>query len=317
MNDTVLSLTVDTPRDLENNIFRLKNNFREACFVSLAVRDPRLLVYPFDVEMMSYGELKTKLVFEAVGILSLPADQIDLDYQIFSKEDGRFKGVFLCAPRSIMKEYLTKIYKANLVPIEMTTSILCYMNDFLSKHSEHKKRFCIVYFYKENSAHLSVFQNGRCELLREIFYEDSQEIRGELVQSFRSVYARSSDKTPGEIYCLGVLDDKEDVIKALKQDFKLNTSADKGQEGHHQKQSKGPEFFHLNLIRNYEVSLKKRKYMLDAMKVCIGAMILVCAVSLFGVLKNQYQIRQIEKSYSASDYQYAQQLQEQLNNGSH
>lgn len=251
-------------------------------------------------------------MFDAVGLLFLPADEIVLDYQILANEHNKLQGVFICTPKSILNKYLEIIYKANLVPIKITAGILVNLDSFLIGHRKEKGRLCVIDFCKENMIYVTVFQEGQCELLREIPYEDHNEACTEVIQSLRSVYAKSSDKQCGQAYCWGNLDGKEDLIQKLEKDFKVITTPKEKADDREISLRNPDNFFSLNLIHLYTVSLKERRRVLTVMRCLIVAGLICGGYFYLQISKIRQEIKTVASSYNKNDYEYALSLQQQI-----
>ena len=313
MSSSILTATASSPSDLEENLSEIqKTNPNEFHFVSMVLRDPKVLVSPFCFDGISLKELKTKLMFESVGLLSLPVNDIELDYQILVHENGKLQGIFICIPKTLLKEYLKIANEAKLIPLEITSCMLASLDSFLLAYGKQKGRLCLMDFYKETIIHLAVFHEGQCELLREIQYESLTEACSEVIQSLRSVYARSPDKQCQQIYCCGNLDDKNDLIQELGKDFKLNVTPKKTTDGREGLPADPGSFFRLNLIRNYEVSLKERHRVFAAMRLLILMAAIGCVYLSVQIFKILQETKTVAGSYNKTNYEYAQRLQQQV-----
>ena len=348
MEQSILNITAVSPEDLEKILREMKQTDGKACrFVSLALHDPGILVSPFSFDAVSIidllstkknvkspasvgnegcppageagrfnikkekvnKELKTKLMFEAVGLLSLPVEDIELDYQILTSENQKLSGILICMPKILFNEYLQVTEKLNFVPVKMTSGILLDMDFILDQLQGKTGRFCVISFYKDTVIHLAVFHDGRCELVREIPYEDHNEAYTEVLQSLRSVYAKSSEKKCGQIFYCGNLSGKDDLIEMFSRDFKSEIFQKKAAKG----LSFTPRnFFNLNLMRNHAVSLKERSSAIAYMRYIIIFALLACVYSLFHILSIDRETKTIKGSYTKSDYEYAKRLQQQV-----
>jgi hypothetical protein len=312
MNIPLLTLTVSSPEELTKTLSDIqKKSPGQYRFISLALFDPKLLVYPFSFENISFNELKLKIMSECVGLLSMPVREIEIDFQILSHQHNQFRGIFICMPRLLINKYLQVIYKANLVPIKITAAILANIDSFLTEHRKTKERLCIIDFCKKNTVHLSIFQEGRSELLREIHYENHNEISHEILQSLRSVYGKSSDKNVGKVYGWGYTEDNKDILQKLDTDLllKVDTTLPPNRESG---LKNADSFFSLNLVRNYTVSLKKRQKIITGMRVVIALVIVACIFSYFQIAKFHQERKNISSSYTKAELEEAKRLQQKM-----
>ncbi len=309
INLPLLTVTANAPADLDKQLRDiLKAPHKRNYLLTLALTDPHVLVYPFSFDHVPLKDLKIKLMFEAVGLVSLPADEVKLDYQILMNEGDVIKGIFICMPKRLLNEYLKIVYKSGLIPIGITSVILSRIDFFLMRYGNRKERLCLIDFYQNHLIHIAVFHNGQCELLRKIDYEGTDEAWKEVVQSLRSVTARSADKQGGRIYVSG--DVKEDVVKKLAENFQ--TGPETVMADWDDALGDSNRFFSLNVIRDEQVQAKEREKILQVMKCLLIVALLGCSCLTFNIWKIHKEIQMTTASYKKADYEYAQKLQERV-----
>ena len=185
------------------------------------------------------------------------------------------------------------------------------INYFLNKHKISDNRFCLFDFYGNNTIYLSVFEQGKCLLLREIRYESLDEARLEIIQSLRLASAKSSVKQFDKFYLSGNLTDKDNLINQLEKVFNAKIEhrdliiEDKPL-------SDQEKYFNLNLVRNYSYSLSQRKKILKAAHVAISICIVLFMLFHIKLFIGAFKLRSINRSYSESDYNLALDLHNQL-----
>ena len=186
MANRVLQLKALSPEELESTIAGLTEKERvKNSFVTLSISGPKVVVRQFELPALSPRELKNSLQLEATELLSLPPEETAFDYQILESATDKINGVLVALPRDILKQYYLKITQAKMVPLSITAEILAVIDAFLSKINSVGSSFFLLSFAKENTVHLALFNAARCELLREIRYENISEAKQEIINSLR------------------------------------------------------------------------------------------------------------------------------------
>lgn len=308
----VLVIEASSPEDLKINLESIFKITRlESRFVSLAISGPQVLVCPFHYKDVRVKDLKNLLRLEAVELLSLPANEIEVDFQIFRSTEDLICGVFLCLPKGLLKKYVDVLDKAKLIPIKVTAHIFASIETFLRQQAVMDQKLCFLDFSKENLIHLAVFNNEQCELIREIPYEHIDEARQEVIQSLRSVCAQSSLKNFDTIYCIGELAGLDDLRQEIEKRFSTHTESHPALDI---STALGVEdnFFSLNLMRNFTFSLKERKQIFMGTHLVLALFLAVCVLMASKTIMNSRKIQKLESMYSSKDVNYAVNLKRHL-----
>lgn len=293
MRNKVLQLEALSPEALENTIAGLAEKERlENNFVTLNLSGPKLIVRQFELPALSLRELKNSLQLEATELLSLPAEEFAFDYQILESSADKINGVFVALPRNILEQYYLKITQAKMFPLSITAEILVVIDAFLSRINSASSNFCLLNFATENTVHLALFNAGRCEVLREIRYENISEAKQEIFNSLRYAIGKSSAKHPEEIYFSGAPIDKNELIAGMENEFGAKgTAVDlKGMETEVKKRN----YFRINLIKEYTVSLPLRRSLHHVFNLVIGVVFLACILALARVVKLDTLVRNLK-----------------------
>ena len=312
MKKTLLALQASSPEELNAclpNI--LKNNKSRLRYITLSITGPRVLVRSFDFENLAIKEIKNRLKFEAVELLSLPVEEIEFDFQILNSTREKTSGVFICLPKNLLKSYIHVLDKANLIPIKITAHILAMMDAFFQKHKTNNGRFCLLDFSESNKIKLAVFNNRQYELLREISYENLDEAKVEVMQSLRSACAKSHVKQLDYVYFSGDLTGKEELMTQVEGDFNTKIEREPSLDIGTALCCRN-NFFSLNLIRNYFFSLPERKQILAVMDLILFLCLLGCIDLTYKVKQTEILISDLSSSYTPVDLEYAKQLKKQL-----
>ena len=173
VSNRVLQLEALTPEELKGQLEAIPRGSKlENKFVVLSVSGNQGIVRNFELPVLSAQEIKNTLRFEAVETLSLRTKEIEIDYQLLSSADDKCQGVFAAMPRSALKNYFTEISKSGFIPLALTAKILTTFNAALIQIPPSIKAFYILVFMGEKNAFLALFNEGQCELLRDISYDD-------------------------------------------------------------------------------------------------------------------------------------------------
>ena len=280
-------------------------------FVAIAINSPHVLVCPFVFDDVEKRELKDQLMLRAVELLSLPLDGIGLDYQVFESKEGTVRGIFTCYPKEILQGYLSVLDESGFVPIKIVPTIVAGMDSFLYKNRQQKGRFCLLDFSRANVIHFAVFSNGHCDFLREIPYDETDEIEREVMQSLRCACATSSVKQFDHIYLSGNVPDREELTEKLSKFFCENVTHGKFTDIETSLRS-SDNLLTLNLVKDRTFSLKQREVITQATRAVLSlccAMAIILSVKIFAA---ELKMRNIKASYRASEYQHALELDRQI-----
>ena len=204
MSETILTFEASSPKELRNLLSsQSQNTHPPSRFATLAVSGPQVLVRLFQFESIPPKEIRKRLFFEAVEFLSLPVSEIELTFQILASHSTRIRGIYTCLPKKLLQDYLSVFHHAKLVPITITAYLATCLNYFLKEPQTGEGRVCFLDFSKEKTIYLAVVSQKKCELLREIPYENWTEAKAEILQSLRSVCAKSPVKQFDRIYITG------------------------------------------------------------------------------------------------------------------
>ena len=312
MKEKLFALTVSSPEELAGNRSLFREKRKNKClFVALAISGSQVLVRTFDLPKAPFPDIINNLKFDAVELLSLPVDEIELDFQVLSSTKEKVSGVFACLPKKLLADYLSILDKEKITPVKITAYILAHIDAFLLSHTTNNKRFCLLDFSKRDIIHLAVFNQKQCELLREIPYENLEEARLEVIQSLRSACGKSHAKQFDHIYFSGDLAQSEQLASEIGRDFSSATEhipfIDIKTALCHES-----NFFDLNLLSKYSFFLSGRKKILKITNILLWLCFFICLLLTWEIQKTEKLINILKSSYSASDYDYARNLKNQL-----
>lgn len=273
-------------------------------FAALALNDPQILVAPFKLDHVEKKEIKEQLMLRAVELLSLPLDAIGIDYQVFESEEGKVRGIFACFPKEILQEYLAVLDEAKYVPLKIVPTVVAGIDSFLHQFKGQNGRLCLLDFSKNSIVYCAVFSNGQCDFLREIPYDEADEIEHEIVQSLRCACATGTIKQFDHIYFSGDVPQGTQVVEKIRKIFCENVTQGYFIDVEASLRS-ADNILSLNLIKNRTFSIKQRQVMTQvthaALSLCC-AIVVILGVKIFTA---ELKIKDLRSSYTDSDYQHA------------
>ena len=298
MSDKVLQLEALSPQELKGQLEAIpRSNKLENKFVVLSVLGNQAIVRNFELPVLSAKELRSALSIEAVEVFSLHSGEITIDYQVLSNIGAKSRGFFLAMPTSAVKDYYGQAAKARFIPLILTARMLVVINSILTRIPSSAKTFYILSFTGEKGAFLALFNQGECELLRDISYDDTAEAKQEISNSLRYALGKSAAKYPQELYLYGDISGREGLIAGLENEFNFKAKpVELSAPGFNDAEG----YFKLNLFKEHTASLSLRRRLHRFVNLALVAVILVFIVVLTGILKLDGQIKALKKDFDPS-----------------
>ncbi len=294
MNDKILSLSISSPEELENQLNRIRSSERQRFeYLVLSLGGKDLIVQPFSFQDIPVRKLKDQLQMEAIELLNLPANQIVFDFQIFQASKEKISGIFVCISKDYLMQLSTLVQKYKLSLVMVTSYLLSSLNSFMIKHRTAQGRFCLLDFSKDANINLSVICDRQFELIRRVPFESFDEAKHEIIRSLRSVSSKSHMKDLGGIFLRGHVPDKEIFIHDLESVFNVRIQYDEAQEIENDLLS-NESIFSINLMRNYCTSLEERKKALLATHLFLSLCLLGNAYLGFKISKQSRTIQTLK-----------------------
>jgi hypothetical protein len=289
-----------------------KKGIRPPRNVGLAVGGSQVFLCPFDVTDISAKELENRLKLDAIGLLNLPLDDVEFDFQIMQAEERHFRGISVCIPKKILQEYMDVLGGYNSIPIRVTAQSLLRLNDILSKPGIQTGHFCLLTLPQENMLTLVVFHQQRCEMIRVIPYTNHEEAKREIFLTLRAACAQSHVKRFDHIFVSEKIPQKEDLLSDIKEVFavKMESSGDLAEVTAPQMTDQG--YFQINLARRYSLSMASRKKAFHVAHPLILLLILIDAFLGIIIFQKGRVAKSLQSSFSEADYQRALELQKQV-----
>jgi len=297
VHNKVLQLEAISPEDLKNKLAEkpeLNNKF-----ISLSICGQKVIVRQVELPKLSARDLRNTLKLEAAELLSLSPHEVELEYQILSSGPDKINGIFVAMPRETLEQYYAQITNAGAVPLCITAQILSTIDASLAGMSYLDRSFSLINFSENGRAYLALFSTGRCELLREINYENLSEAGHEISQSLRYALSKSANKEAQELYFTGQTKDKSELIAKLETEFNI-----KGKllalDSQNNIAPNRVNYFNLNLINKYTLSLGLRRKLHCFANAALIAVSLVFIVVVAVNLKLDGRIKALKSDFNPS-----------------
>src|SRR5258708_4419934 len=129
-----LYLLSDSPEDLYGQLSEMAKKEKlkgRQCYLALVDKD--VFIRPYNLKVSENIKFRTQLGIDAMELLSLPIDEIALDYQIFEKDKTLYKGTYVCMNRHQLGKYSYVLSKFGIYPLQAAPYALVAANYFLSQ----------------------------------------------------------------------------------------------------------------------------------------------------------------------------------------
>ena len=278
----------------------------------LSLYGPQILVRQFDLPLLSSREINNALKLEVAEVFSLLPEEIEMDYQILDSSKGKTRGVFMGVPKKLFSDYISRFNKIKITVEKITANTFSRINFFLHENKIKNEYFCIIDFFKEGIVNLVVIDKGVCVLLREIHYENLNDVGEEIMYSLKYAVSKSTFKKFDGAYALGDFLNKGDLISNLEKE--LNTGIKKyNYNTNVQLNNNSPDlFFNINLLKKYIFPLKLQKRLFKATNVILFVSVLLFLITAAKTIKQSTAIKRVSSSYNTDDYKSAKTLQNEL-----
>jgi len=306
----IITLTVNSPAELRNILQeRKQKKLNTSRYVSFAVTDQRVITQLFQFKNVTKKNIEISLITEVADLLSLPARDIILDFQILHADSQYIKGVFVTAPKSLVEEYLGVLDDLQLIPVKMISSLMSSMESFFLRFKESQERVCVIDTTANNILHFFAVEEGFCRLLRRVDYESESEFHRIVIQCLQNAYARSDSKKLDAIYFLGNINDKF-ILSKIKENFDAEVHAHELDFRLSLKSWKVK--YNLNLFKDYVFSVRTRNLIFCLTYAIL--FLLLCQTVLLAVdIKGNIILnRNMKMTYTDNQYEYAQSLLKEL-----
>ena len=304
-------LEAQSPQELDRVLeYIAERNELQQRFASLDIYGHGIFVQQFEMPNMKEHELKNALRLEAVELLSLSPEDVDIDYQILHAGET-IKGVFAAISSNILGQHISFLNKAKLIPLKVSALILHEVNMFYKDNFQKikDKNCCLISNPKDRVINLAIFNKANLELLRDIYFVSPEEMEHETVETIKYYLGKNTGKRLDEIYMITGTVDADKLSKALEAecDAKIFMEQRSGRDVSHLNFS-GQDLFNINLIKKSSVSISARKAMLYCLNIAIIVLICIAGMQLYRLKITHAKMNRVKYSFNPEDYKYARDL---------
>jgi len=315
-DDDILQMEVSSPHALKNLIAdRLAQKQGTGKFINLIFNDAKFFVRAFQFKDTPVRQAHDLIQYESVELVGMPMEEVAFDYQVLEASAKTVNGVLMCMDKNLLEQYFTVADEAGLAILSISGYPLVSMNAFFQQKGldRENKHLCILDFSKEEKLYITVFDGRQCALIRILPFHNIRQIMAEIIQSFRSVCAQSSNKKFDQIYvCGNVLDGphagiKEHLERAFDTPIEFIGDMDMTAVASSQK-----KLFTMNLAKNYSLSLPSRRILLAGANIVLAAALLLSCVLGLRILIRGVGIGKAAAAFSQEQYKQARGLKQQV-----
>lgn len=311
MKSHIIELEISSPDELQRKLAECFAGKGQPCFVDLSVFGSDILVRQFDVPRLGANEMVNALKLEAVEILSVAAHDIELNYEIIDQTPERVKGIFIAMPAKKLSGYMDCFAASDFIPVRITARSISVLTKFLDENQGAiENNFCFLHFSGKDAISMAVFSCGKCEFVREVFYDDLVDAERAVMDSLKYSFGKTDAKHLNKLYFSGDLPGKEELIGRLQKKIEIESSLE-GDESCFFRSSHAP-FSRLNLFKKFSYILMLREAGLKAGKALMVAGGILCLILLLKLIGDARSVAALRGSIDPDDYAHAIKLQQKI-----
>jgi Tfp pilus assembly PilM family ATPase len=313
MHNRLIFLEANSVENLEKEIARFseREDIRGK-LVLLNTFGSKVIVRQFEMPKLSEQELKKSLRLEATELLSLASpEEVSCEYQVFESQGEKISGFFAAISNRLLDEYFYCCNKAGLVLIEVRLSIFSLVNSFLSTQHVESKSFCILDCAKKDILHLAIFDSGICSFLREVHYDNLDDLSQEVSDSLKYNYSKKFSKQINEIYVCGEDPEKSKLFLDLGSNLKAKVNYIKP-IAINLLASSNKEYFKVNLVKEQSVNLAAYQGLIRNINIFIFFLGFVLFFVSGLVFSSVLKLNNTLSIVKTQDYNYAKDLKRRI-----
>ena len=304
MHKTTITMTVRSADEFKEKLQSIIKPSRKPRPLVLLLQDHQVYVNMFHVKNGSRQEVRYQLLMEAVEKLSLPAEDIVLDYRILCREDDSVSGVYLCASRDMIEEYVSLADPRAVRLVKMTDKFLCQLDRFQKTEDCQGRCYCFLYVAGPREFRIAVLQDARITFIRHVPFDDINEASEALIQTLRFACANSKIKSLDGIFWAGDTVSGQGLKAVLEKNIDCPV-----------KELTEDAFGalpHVNLLKDRLQWQKTQKTIYAAWTAGVTIIFLLTGSLTWKIFKLETEIGRVSSSYSVYDYELAQKYKERL-----
>ncbi|MFA5259925.1 MAG: hypothetical protein WC450_01710 [Candidatus Omnitrophota bacterium] len=306
MHKTTITLTAQSADEFREKLRALAQPGRKSQSLVLLLQDPRVYVNVFQVKHGPQQDIRYHILMEAVEKLSLPAEDIVLDYRILSRDPDMVFGVYVCASRETIAEYVSLADPRTIRLVKITDRFLCLLDRFLKTEACQNRCYCLLYMDRAQEFRVAVLQDARITLIRHVQFEDINEASDALIQTLRFVCAKSKIKSLDGIFMGGDGTSRHYLMEVLKKNVEVDSPVEELRE----------EVFwgapNVNLLRERLQWQKTQKALYAAWTAGLMIVFILTGALTWKIYQLEMEIGWLSSVYSVYDYELARKYKERL-----
>lgn len=311
MDQHILQLEVSSPAELQEALANYAQN-NGTQFAAVRVFGPNVLTRQFNFPSSSIKDMIAGLKQEASETLSVAAADVEVSCQITGTDEQGAHGVISAMPRGLLMDYLQCFKDHSLIPVSLTASAVGAVDDFLKDVPLAGDNFCLVNFLKPNAVNIIIFANTRPTFFRELYDLSEGDLKDKITDTIRYSCSHSASKSIGQIYFIGDIKGKDDLIKSLKE-----------LENHASGSPVSPEsvghldLTGLNLLKKQVLGLAEREKLVSVFSIVSGISLLLTLILAWQLVNGNAKYQAAKSKVNMGDYNRALDLQAKVRRLSH
>jgi hypothetical protein len=306
MHRTTITLTARSAEEFQGKLQWIGKPCRKPQPLVLLLQDPRIYVNAFQVPNGPRQGIRYHILMEAVEKLSLPVEDIILDYQILSRDSDMVFGVYLCASRDTIADYASVPDPQTVRLVKITDRFLCLLERFRNRQSCQDRCYCLLYMDRDQEFRIAVLQDARITLIRHVMFEDMNEASDALIQTLRFVCAKSKIKSLDGIYWGG----EGASCPLLMETLKKNVAVDCPVEELPEEASAGD--MNVNLLRERLRWQRTQQALYAAWTAGLMIVFMLTGALTWKIYQLETEIGSFSAAYTVYDYELARKYKERL-----
>ena len=306
MHKTTITLTVQSADEFKEKLQLIAKPNKKLRPMVLLLQDQRIYVNVFQVKNGSRKEVRYHLLMDAVERLSLPAENIVLDYRILHREADMVSGVYLCSSRETIDEYVSLVDPRVVRLVKITDNFLCLVDRFLKAADCQNRCYCLLSMDSPQEFRIAVLQDARISFIRHVQFEDINEASDALIQTLRFACAKSKIKSLDGIYWSGEGQACHQMLEVLKRNVDLDSPLEELQD-----ETAGglPD---VNLLKDRLQWQKNQRTLYAAWTAGLMVVFMLTGALTWKIFQLEMEIGRTSSAYSIYDYELAQKYKERL-----
>jgi hypothetical protein len=310
MYEKIKQFEVSSPDELRSALASYEQN--GAYFAGVRVFGPNVLTRQFNFPNSSEKDLVAGLKMEASETLSVSADDLELSYQITTVDEKGIHGIYSVMTRHVLMDYLECFKDHSLIPVSLTASAVGAVIDFLNNQRQAGDNFCLVNFLNPRVVNIIIFADGKPTFFRELYDLSDSDFKDKITDTIRYSCSQSASKRIDQMYFIGDLNGKDDLIKSLKEMKYLSSGQPVSAGG-----AATIDLMGLNLLGKLVCAPEEQKKLVFIFNLISVFSAILCIFMVWHFVSGLIHLHDAGYKVNISAYNHALDLQEQVRRLSH